>query len=168
MLLIASDDFRRLLNALKIDVNKQNSFGSTALMLAAWQGQDRVVKLLLDYGADVQLVDNLEETAIHLALTSSGNERTAKLLVNGGADVNRRDRFGRSPLCLAVELGYEGVLDLLLDLKAGVNAQDLTFQNTALHLACKDGNDKLIKLLLNAGADITKQNRYGETAFDIE
>lgn len=101
-----------------IDVNKQNSFGSTALMLAAWQGQDKVVELLLGSGADVQLVDNLEDTAFHHALMSSGNERTAKLLVNGGADVNRRDRFGRSPLCLAVELGYEGVVDLLLDLKA--------------------------------------------------
>lgn len=41
-----------------------------------------------------------------------------------------------------------------------VNAQDLTFQNTALHLACKDGNDKLIKLLLNAGADIIDSEKH--------
>jgi ankyrin repeat protein len=160
-----SSGFGRLLNLLKCEVNKQNRLGSTALMLASWQGQDKVVALLLDSGADVQQVDDLEDRAFHLA--PSGNERTAKLLVNAGADVNRLDGFGIPPLCLAVEQRFEEVDALLLDLKADVNAQDLNFQNTALHLAFKDGNDKLIKLLIDAGADVTKQNAVGQIALDM-
>jgi ankyrin repeat protein len=68
---------------------------------------------------------------------------------------------------LAVEQRFEEAAALLLDLKADVNAQDLNFQNTALHLAFKDGNDKVIKLLIDAGADVTRQNAVGQTSLDM-
>jgi ankyrin repeat protein len=69
-------------------------------MLASWQGQDKVVELLLDSGADVQQVDDLEDTAFHLALAPLGNERTAKLLVECRGRCKQARRVWNPPALL--------------------------------------------------------------------
>lgn len=169
MLLIASDkDFRRLLDLLKTDVNKQDSMGRTPLMLAALESEDKVVEILLQSGADVGLVDLHEDTALHRAVGSLEDERTARLLGTGKMaslqTVTRHDRYGR-PVHFGVRNRFEEVVALLLDLKAVRDKN--TGQDIALHFATYHGNDKVIKLLLDAGADVTKRNVEGQTVLDI-
>lgn len=47
---------------------------------------------------------------------------------------------------------------LLLTFGASVNARERVNGNTALHWACSVGNHAVVKLLLDAGADITAEN----------
>ena len=47
-----------------------------------------------------------------------------------------------------------------------VNAAD-DHKNTALHIACEEGNPEVVKLLLNAGADRSMQNKDEKTPFEL-
>jgi len=47
-------------------VDYRNKAGATALILAARAGKDGVVRILLDGGSDVDAVDGLGNTALHV------------------------------------------------------------------------------------------------------
>ncbi len=48
-----------LLEGARVDVNVSNNFGTTALMESAIQGHQEIIKCLLQYGADVNLLANV-------------------------------------------------------------------------------------------------------------
>ncbi|RMZ79301.1 hypothetical protein DV737_g3445, partial [Chaetothyriales sp. CBS 132003] len=66
--------------------------GETPLMIAASQGFDSVVDLLLDLGADPNIAAPGEQTALDMA-TDAGYFTTAQKLVNGGADASKSHVF---------------------------------------------------------------------------
>jgi 26S proteasome non-ATPase regulatory subunit 10 len=47
-----------------------------------------------------------------------------------------------------------------------VNAED-SYKNTPLHIACEDGNPEIVKMLLNAGANRSMQNKDEKTPVDL-
>ncbi|RDW94077.1 ankyrin repeat domain-containing protein [Aspergillus mulundensis] len=76
--------------------------GASALTIAARYGDVKLVQLLLEHGASVDLRGNDGETPLlaHLGagLVPNPSEQIVKLLVEAGADVNARDCLGRTPL----------------------------------------------------------------------
>ena len=50
-------------------VDCRNKAGATALILAARAGKDGVVRILLDGGSDVDAVDGLGNTALHVGFS---------------------------------------------------------------------------------------------------
>lgn len=70
-----------------VDVNATNDFGCTALYYAASRGQEGIVRLLLEKGAQVGTADQYEETALHLAATR-GYLGVTRLLLDHGAQVD--------------------------------------------------------------------------------
>ncbi|EXJ69724.1 uncharacterized protein A1O5_06795 [Cladophialophora psammophila CBS 110553] len=75
-------------NEMSILANSRSADGESLLMISAAQSQDRVVKLLLDLGADPNATGPGDQTALDLA-TGRGNFLMARQLVNGGADTSR-------------------------------------------------------------------------------
>lgn len=69
--------------------------GATALHLAIFQGQEAVVKALLDCGANIQ-VKSKGSTPLHLA-AGHCYEDIVRLLIDKGADINVPDDKGRLP-----------------------------------------------------------------------
>jgi len=63
----------------RVDVNTKNSYGFTALHLAALAESYSIVQKLLQHGADVNSQDNDGSTPLHFAI-DSGNEGIARLL----------------------------------------------------------------------------------------
>jgi ankyrin repeat protein len=79
-------------------IDKKDRFGWTALQLAAAKGHLKVVKLLIDTGADINATDQFGFTALHLAALK-GNHKIFGLLVNNGANTRsnpgKEEIFGR-------------------------------------------------------------------------
>ncbi|KAH9495267.1 hypothetical protein Btru_016239 [Bulinus truncatus] len=64
--------FNKLLTC-KIDVNKQDDNGNTALIKACEESLAEAVELLLNHGADVNLTNNEGQTALSHSIRSDGN-----------------------------------------------------------------------------------------------
>ncbi|KAF7182640.1 hypothetical protein CNMCM7691_002301 [Aspergillus felis] len=150
----------------KVDVNSRDTYGLTALSLAAENGHEAVVKLLLDTGkVDVNSRDSNGRTPLSLA-AESGHEAVVKLLLDTGkVDVDSRDsEYGQTPLSFAAWNGYEVVLKLLIDTrKVDVDSRDSDGQ-TSLSRAAQKGCEAVVKLLLDTEkVNINSRDSYGQT-----
>jgi len=90
-----------------------NGFGHTLLMEAAFEGFTGIGKLLLESGAEVNLVDKDGRNALHLA-AREGQLEFVELLVNYKADGQKTDSFGKTPLDYAYS---SSIKDSILKLK---------------------------------------------------
>uniref|UniRef100_A0A671PXX4 Uncharacterized protein n=1 Tax=Sinocyclocheilus anshuiensis TaxID=1608454 RepID=A0A671PXX4_9TELE len=86
-------------------------------------------KHLLLAGFDINTVDSLGRTGLHVA-ASGGNVECLKLLLNSGAALNKKDNFGRSPLhYTSVNGSYLCTVALV---KAGADVNELDVNGCSL------------------------------------
>ena len=71
------------------------------------------MKLLLDYGADIEATTSMKRRAIHFAILN-GDKKYVDYLVRCGADYNCVDIDKDSPLHYASRLGYTDIVEYLL------------------------------------------------------
>ncbi|OOQ81921.1 hypothetical protein PEBR_41189 [Penicillium brasilianum] len=136
------------------DINARSGdlIGDTPLSKAAERADgEAIVRLLMEYGAQVDIGSNFGETPLMLSLVS-GNTTLAKLFIEHGADVNARAFGARTPLLAAVEGIAEEIVRLLIERGADVNARD-EHGITPLSMAAKraDG-EAIVQLLIDHGA----------------
>ena len=85
---------------------KRTTDGVTALWAASKEGHAKVVKLLLEKGADVNVKDTTnDETALWIA-SKEGHEEVVKLLLAAKADVNVKAKDGKTALGIAKHEGH--------------------------------------------------------------
>ena len=134
--------------------------GRTALMWAAFTGNEPLLKLLLRRGAKVG-----EFTPVGSALEQaawSGHVGAARLLLDAGAQVDQRDLIANyTPLHWAASSEYSSpaLVELLLARGADANSEGgqpvdnfLGVTQTPLMLARKRGDTPIVQVLLKAGA----------------
>lgn len=78
------------------DINARNEHGVTALMRAAYHGRVQMVRMLLEHGADPNLMRNDKFTALSIA-AFFGHTEIVDMLVQHGANTDASTRFGTSP-----------------------------------------------------------------------
>jgi len=128
--------------------------GMTALEWAARKGHAKVVKVLLDNRANVNMSRPTDSVTPLFIAAQSGHVEVVKLLLNNKADVNAsRHTDGCTPAFIAAQEGHVEVVKLLLDNKAYVNAR-CTDDYTALLIAAQNGHGEVVKLLLDNKADV--------------
>ncbi len=121
-------------------VEKRNSRGQTALMLAAGCGNASVLGLLLNRGARVDEVDQDGRSALSYAAYNS-QTGSAEALLAVSASPNLRDHKGMTPCLVACGIGHELTLLALLE-------------NVGAHL--------ISMLIVIQGGDPTLKNNKGE------
>jgi len=94
------------------DINIGNKYNSTALLIAAENGNFDSVKFLIDYGADINKPNIYNATPLLFA-ASKGYTDIVKLLIENGADLNIKTRDGNSPLGIAKIKGHWEIIRLL-------------------------------------------------------
>ena len=129
---------------------------------AAEQGQGKLVRTLLDAGADVNAPQVDGTTALHWAAYHDDLD-TARLLVEAGADANAANRYGVPALSLAATNGNAAFVQFLLDAGADANAA-LQGGETVLMTAARTGSLAAVRALLADGADPNARERREQTA----
>ena len=151
-------------NVLNTNPTTENSW--TPLIWAAQNGNEIVVKLLLDSGkVDANSKDNLYGRTPLSRAAENGHEAMVKLLLEiDKVNVNSKDSSGRTPLSWATGNGHKAVVKLLLETgKVDVNSKDSS-RRTPLSWAAGNRHEAVIKLLLKTGeADVNSKDSSGLT-----
>lgn len=96
------------------DVNHTDNDGNTALILNTKNScYKNTVKELVKAGADVNALDKLGNSALYYALMY-GNQEAARFMIKKGADYNHENNKGVTPMQVAVEKGYDNVLEMMI------------------------------------------------------
>ncbi len=133
---------------------ERNADGLTPLQYAVMTAGPRVMREILDAGADVNAATADGVTALHMAAYDP--EKT-RLLVSRGANINAATKAGETPLLVAAaRSGAMETIAFLLSKGADVTAKASGgFSGpTALHRAAANGDLPLLRLLLANGAKV--------------
>ena len=155
------------------------------------------VRNLVSKGVDPNILDPKGELMLNLAIRDKSSDVIAFLLTNPRTDVDISNKFGETPLMIAsiegnlpvakaliqgrkakvdhigwTPLHYacaKGQLEIAQYLLAnGAIVDSLSPGNTTpLMMAVQSGNEVLVKLLLDKGADLQLRNSQGLSAIDI-
>jgi ankyrin repeat protein len=132
------------------------------LFMAAEEGYESIVVLLIEAGAKVDQKDNRDNTAMSAA-AEHGHAGTIRILAEEGADLNARDWLGRSPLESALEHSHREAFETLLELGANPYEQGKSKSNL-LMFAASGGETSLLERLVKMGFDVNTKNENGDTA----
>jgi ankyrin repeat protein len=101
------------------DLGQVFSDGDQALHYFCLNGHLDIVRDLLDFGIDANVLGRAKNSALHYAV-SSGSVALVQLLIARGAKVEARNNAGMRPLHWAAELGDIEMLEVLLSHRAKV------------------------------------------------
>ncbi len=176
------DAVRSLIHA-GTSVQVRDFDGKTPLIIAAMRGLPDMVESLLKAGADPNAANENGRTVLMYGASSGNTDVLQKLLI-GGADVNAGSKEGNTPLMAAAAAGNPEPVSMLIHAGARVNTVgwkkttallagsmgELEFGDVIMGEPHADIPDesidraKIVRLLLDAGADIYATNEDGENA----
>ncbi|KAL8893724.1 MAG: hypothetical protein Q9192_004985 [Flavoplaca navasiana] len=125
--------------------------GRNALAVGSHCGNENVVQLLLQHGADVNTRDASSLCPLHLA-AMRGHYGVIEQLLQEHAKVDELGPNDETPLRIASDKGYTEVVDLLIRARAKVNTRDKKAMSTPLHKAAGNGDEAMVDLLIKHGA----------------
>lgn len=140
-----------------------NSLGQTDLLhlAACSEGDADIIQKLIDQGHDINVVDNMGQTALNLAI-QAGNSQVALALIRNNASID--DQNGQlTTFHRAAEAGLSDVVETLM--RKGVNIHAINnFGQSALHKAVASGNQNVLMMLINAGVNKSHKDNAGRDA----
>ncbi len=142
------------------DVNRRTAHGITPLMIYATQGNEEIIKALLEKGGDLKLKSPDGKTALHYA-AKNGHVKICEILLAKGAKIHDKDDEKREPLLEAVLGGHPPAIEFLV--KAGARIQNRYKERTYLHLAIQRGDIASAIALLKNGANPNDKDPNGQT-----
>ena len=179
--------------AAETDLDEKHTTGYAPLHYAVMKTWPEVVALLLDAGADPDVVNNQSKTALDLAISGSKDDIIdllleagatveppadgihilawnndvlgVKLHIYAGTDIDQADIDGNIPLLLAVERGHIGMAELLIQHEANLEVTD-RHGFTPLIMSAELNHPEVLLILLDAGADIEAEDKAERTALD--
>ncbi|KAF7648945.1 hypothetical protein LDENG_00149800 [Lucifuga dentata] len=144
---------------------------STPLIIAARNGHDKVVRLLLDhYRVDTEQTGTVRfdgyvidgATALWCA-AGAGHFEVVRLLVTHHANVNHTTITNSTPLRAACFDGRLDIVRYLVEHRADISITN-KYNNTCLMIAAYKGHVDVVKFLLEQGANVNAKAHCGATA----
>ncbi len=135
------------------------------LMKAARYDRIKMAEFLVDKGADLEATNFDGNTPLQFA-AYEGKVKMLKFLLEKGADINAKNKTNWNALMQATLGGFDEVAKILLEKGSDVDVIGTEKGGTALMLAAWKPSEKIVKLLLDYGADKTIKDKKGRTALD--
>jgi ankyrin repeat protein len=155
----------------KIEYTGATGYDMSILLIALTEDVSEVAELLVDAGANVNVVDPTDEgnddTPLMIAIRKDFDDSLIRKLIEKGADVNAANMDDDTPL-LELMHSKEPRLEiarLLLEKGAGVNVINDEGKSPLIFATINEQVD-LVKLLLEKGADKDVEDEDGKTARD--
>ena len=126
--------------------------GITPLLKAAAKGNNTILELLINRGAQKEALSNDKENAIHLALFNDHSEMI-KLLVKNNVSLDIEDCRGRTPLSYALYAHNNDIANYLIESHASVE-KALKDKCVDIDSIVESADRKLIEKLLAHGIPI--------------
>jgi ankyrin repeat protein len=147
--------------------SRNRSEGDTVLMLMSERGKTGVVETLLKSGADVNAVNNYDESALMRA-AAAGQYLIVKMLLDRGADVNAVNIDNETALIMAAQKGDYRSIEALLG-SGAIEKADLKAEEgkSALMQAASRGYAEAVKMMLKKGVKPDVRNQKQQTALTL-
>ena len=144
------------------EIDVEDKYSRTPLMLAVKNGHNDVSMHLINHGADVSKIGVFRRSTLLRYASENGHSRVVELLLSKGAEIDAEDKNHRTPLMLAVEYGHNDILMHLINHGADVSEKD-GHERTSLHHASERGHLKVVEVLLSKGAEIDVEDKDRHT-----
>ncbi|MHC4963243.1 MAG: ankyrin repeat domain-containing protein, partial [Planctomycetota bacterium] len=149
-----------------MDVNVASKFGRTPLHRAVKVSKcEPSIRVLMEYGADVDAIDFLGNTPLHYALFKN-RTKAMEMLLKKGASINAANAYGMTPLHYFQSGGATSAARLIQAML--LSGADPTLQDfkgeTILHLFCREMEDfpEVLQDIINKGGNVNQANGIGE------
>jgi len=134
------------------DPNARDSMGESAIFKT---DNPEIMKLLADYGADLDMMNMYGKKPIHKA----GSAAYCKVLMEKGVNPHSRDLFGNTPLHTAASVSAD-MVQVLLDHAANVHSRNIFSMNCLAQAKSRE----VVELLVREGIDPNASYRFEERA----
>jgi ankyrin repeat protein len=142
----------------KVNVNAADLDGTTPLHWAVQKDDLDMVERLLKAGAGVKTKNDYGSTPMSEAALN-GNVAIMDRLLKAGADVESPNADGQTALMVIARTSNVEAAKLLISHGANVNAVELWREQTALMWAAAEGQPALVKVLVDAKADVNARSK---------
>lgn len=150
----------------KVAPNCRGKLGLTALHVAAYMCDARLIWILIRGGADVNAINDDDVTPLHVAAGREQGRVGMQLLLSNDAKIEMRDKEEDTPLHNACYRGLHQNARLLL--RRGAEPSPANENGvTPLHLAAAFGNEETVEALLTYGADIEARDQNRMTPYRV-
>ncbi|XP_049620161.1 histone-lysine N-methyltransferase EHMT1a isoform X5 [Syngnathus scovelli] len=130
----------------------------TPLHAAATEGHEEICHMLIQAGANLEMLDEAQRTPL-MAACENNHLETVKYLIRAGASINHKDVMGLTCLHLASKLGHYGIVQHLLTRSSKcINCQD-DGGWTPITWAIEHKHKEVFYLLLENGADVNIRDK---------
>jgi ankyrin repeat protein len=169
-----------------ININNLDMYGYSSLHFASKSNYE-ITKILLEYGAHVNIIGHNNFTPLYFAINGK-NLEIIKLLIENGANVNILVIDNISPLHISININRKDITEILINNGANINTIDIDHK-TPLYYACSKKNNysyiqdiiydfsirndiekyqiETVEYLLQSGADPSIPDKNGNTVLHI-
>ena len=145
----------------RADPNQTESDGTTPLHWAVHNDDAKLVRRLLEAGAQVGVANDYGATPMSEAAVVA-DVAVLGALLDAGADVDSANADGQTALMVVARGGNTAALKLLIERGADVNARELRKGQNALMWAVAQGHADVVDLLLASGADVEARSTVND------
>ncbi|KAL8585022.1 hypothetical protein ACOMHN_043658 [Nucella lapillus] len=138
--------------------------GWTPLYQTAYGGHLELSKLLVESGADLTVLTSTGESIMHAAV-SGNNLDIVHFLIGAGCSVNVASKSGQTPLMVGIiSKSRIQILSEVVEVGGDINKAEYSSLHTPLHEAIHQHYNQAATLLIDAGCDLTAQNKEHQSA----
>ena len=146
------------------DVNAVNNRCQTPLWFACFDGQDNLVMILLNAGADPNIADENSDSSLHAAIYGYCSKESVQSIIYRGAQVNAVNNIDETPLLIACSTAQRQLVRLLLKSKADPNIANIEGHGSLHKAVNADCSRETLQEIVDYGADVNAKDRRGRTA----